>query len=105
MKIWRLHKLYRDTESGTHMNRPGLEEMLYDAGARAFDTLLVFRVDRLSRKVREIALGPKGAFENGNISTLTRQVPADRVVSAIPRRSLLPAITESSVFPHVESFP
>ena len=32
----------------------------------------------------EIALGPKGAFENGNIGTLTRQVPADRVVSAVP---------------------
>lgn len=32
----------------------------------------------------EFALGPKGAFENGNIGTLTRRVPADRVVSAIP---------------------
>ena len=37
------------------MNRPGLEEMLFDAEAHAFDTLLVFRVDRLSRKVRELA--------------------------------------------------
>jgi site-specific DNA recombinase len=53
---WRLHKIYRDTESGTHMNRPGLEEMLYDAESGTFDTLLVFRVDRLSRKVRELAL-------------------------------------------------
>ena len=53
---WRLHKVFRDTESGTHMNRPGLEEMLFDAEAQAFDTLLVFRVDRLSRKVRELAL-------------------------------------------------
>jgi hypothetical protein len=53
----------------------------------------------------DIALGPKGAFENGNVSALKRQVPADRVVSAVPRRSLLPAVTESSVFPHVESFP
>ena len=44
-----------DTESGTHMHRPGLEEMLYDAEAQAFDTLLIFRVDRLSRKVRELA--------------------------------------------------
>jgi len=52
---WSLFKVYRDTESGTHMNRPGLEEMLYDAEAQAFDTLLVFRVDRLSRKVRELA--------------------------------------------------
>ncbi len=32
----------------------------------------------------EIALGPKGAFENGNIGTLTRQVPGCQVVSAIP---------------------
>jgi hypothetical protein len=32
----------------------------------------------------EIALGPKGAFENGNVGTLTRRVPADAVVSAVP---------------------
>lgn len=32
----------------------------------------------------EIALGPKGAFEHGNVGTLTRWVPADRVVSALP---------------------
>ncbi len=32
----------------------------------------------------EIALGPHGAFENGNIGTLTRRVPASQVVSAIP---------------------
>jgi hypothetical protein len=34
----------------------------------------------------EIALGPKGAFENGNVGTLTRRVRADRVVSAVPPR-------------------
>jgi hypothetical protein len=34
----------------------------------------------------EIALGPKGAFENGNVGTLTRRVPADRVVCAVPPR-------------------
>ena len=32
----------------------------------------------------EIALGPKGTFEHGHIGTLTRRVPADRVVSAVP---------------------
>ena len=32
----------------------------------------------------EVALGPKGAFENGNIGTLTRRVPANQIVSAIP---------------------
>jgi biotin operon repressor len=32
----------------------------------------------------EIALGPKGAFEYGNIGALTRRVPTDRVVTALP---------------------
>jgi len=32
----------------------------------------------------EITLGPHGAFENGNIGTLTRRVPANQVVSAVP---------------------
>lgn len=34
----------------------------------------------------EIALGPKGAFENGNIGTLTRHVPTGQVVNALPPR-------------------
>ena len=32
----------------------------------------------------EIALGPKGAFENGNIGTLGRRAPPSRVVKAAP---------------------
>ena len=32
----------------------------------------------------EVGLGPKRAFESSNIGTLTRRVPADRVVSAVP---------------------
>ena len=32
----------------------------------------------------EVTLGPKDAFENGNIGPLTRRVPADRIVSAVP---------------------
>ena len=35
-------------------------------------------------QIVEVALGPKGAFENGNIGTLTRRVPANQVVSAVP---------------------
>ena len=32
----------------------------------------------------EITLGPKGAFEHDAIGSLTRRVPADQVVSAVP---------------------
>ena len=38
----------------------------------------------LREQTVEVALGPEGAFENGNVGVLTRQVPADRVVSAVP---------------------
>ncbi len=52
---WKLHHVYRDTESGTHLKRPGLQAMLEDAREGKIDALLVFRVDRLSRKVGELA--------------------------------------------------
>jgi len=52
---WQLHQVYRDTESGTHLRRPGLQAMRSDARDGRFDALLVFRVDRLSRKVGELA--------------------------------------------------
>lgn len=38
----------------------------------------------------EIALGPKGAFENGNVGTLPRRVPADRVINALPAQGSQP---------------
>lgn len=34
----------------------------------------------------EIALGPKGAFENGNVGAVTRRVEAEMVVNSTPRR-------------------
>ena len=38
----------------------------------------------------EVGLGPKRAFENSNIGTLTRRVHSDRVVSAVPPRRAKP---------------
>ncbi len=38
----------------------------------------------------EIALGPKGVFENGNIGVVKRRVPPDGVVNALPPRLLKP---------------
>jgi hypothetical protein len=38
----------------------------------------------------EIALGPKGAFENGNIGALMRRVPTNSVISGMPTRRAKP---------------
>ena len=51
----------------------------------------------------EISIGPKGAFENGNIGALTRRVATDRVTSAslpsrgnptLPRKPKTPRVVE-----------
>ena len=40
--------------------------------------------DTIREQTVEIALGPKGAFKNGNECGVTREVAMDRVVSALP---------------------
>ena len=53
---WSLVEVYRDSASGTTMERPELQRMVAGARERLFDLLLVFRVDRFSRRVGELAL-------------------------------------------------
>ncbi len=52
----------------------------------------------------EIALGPKGAFENGNIGILTRQVPASQVISAVPPPRGKPKLPKVPRTPSVVEF-
>ncbi len=52
---WILSKVYKDSASGTNLNRPELQQMLANARSGAFDVILVFRVDRLSRRVAELS--------------------------------------------------
>jgi len=49
----------------------------------------------------EIALGPKGAFENGNIGALTRRVFTDSVVSATPLHRGIPKPPKVAKTPRV----
>ncbi len=51
--VWAKH--YEDMCTGTILERKGLQEMLKGARNSEFDCLLVFRVDRLSRNVRQIS--------------------------------------------------
>ena len=49
----------------------------------AQDTQSNARANTYREQTVEIALGPKGAFENGNIGALTPRVSADRIVGAL----------------------
>lgn len=52
---WIVHKFYVDPgETARNMNRPSLKEMLQDAKTGKFDVVLVYKVDRLSRRVKDL---------------------------------------------------
>jgi site-specific DNA recombinase len=52
---WRIVAHHEDRQSGATLKRPGLQQALELARERRIDLLLVYRVDRLSRKVRQLA--------------------------------------------------
>jgi len=52
---WRTIAHHEDRATGTKLDRPGLQAALDLARQGRIDQLLVYRIDRLSRKVRQLA--------------------------------------------------
>ena len=53
-KEWTVYKVYIDGGySGANMDRPGLQEMFRDVEAGAFEAVLVYKLDRLSRSQKD----------------------------------------------------
>jgi site-specific DNA recombinase len=52
---WRIVRRFTDQASGAILDRPGLRQALEEAAAGVYELLLVYRVDRLSRSVRQLA--------------------------------------------------
>ena len=48
---WTLVRVYSDRDSGAKEDRPALKELMNDARRGAFDVVMVWRFDRLSRSV------------------------------------------------------
>ena len=51
---WQIVAVYSDDASGATTDRPDLQKALRAARAGLFDTLLVYRVDRFSRRLRDL---------------------------------------------------
>ena len=51
---WRLVKVRKDVASGKDSDRQGYQELLADVAHRRIDVVVVYRLDRLSRNVRDI---------------------------------------------------
>jgi len=52
---WRIVRRFTDQASGATLDRPGLRQAMQEASAGVYELLLVHRVDRLSRNVRQLA--------------------------------------------------
>jgi site-specific DNA recombinase len=54
MKRWRLHQMRKDVASGKNSERAGFQDLLTAIRNDQLDVVLVYRLDRLSRNVRDI---------------------------------------------------
>src|SRR3954454_7420033 len=52
---WQIVARFTDDASGATMNRPGLTDALDAARNGEYDLLLVYRLDRFSRRIRDLA--------------------------------------------------
>ena len=82
---WRLVATFTDDASGATLNRPGLTDALTAAGTGAFDILLVHRVDRLTRRIRDLSylveqLDKVGVAFRSATETFETATPAGRMM-------------------------
>lgn len=73
---WGIFKVYKDAgfSAGT-MNRPALELLLRDADEKRFDIILVYKIDRFSRRLKDLIMVLENLKEkNINFTSVTEQI-------------------------------
>lgn len=53
-KGWNIVHIYEDQKTGTNVNREGLQAMLRDAKLKKFDAVLVYKMDRFARSLKDL---------------------------------------------------
>jgi len=73
---WGVYKVYRDAGySAGSLNRPALELMMRDAQEKRFDIILVYKIDRFSRKLRDLIMVLEDLKEKKiNFTSVTEQI-------------------------------
>lgn len=51
---WAVHAVYEDKATGTNANRPMLKQLMNEARERKFDVLLVWKLDRFARSLKDL---------------------------------------------------
>lgn len=74
IKEWTVYDIYKDGGfSGGNIDRPALEQMITDAKKKRFDTVLVYKLDRLSRSQKDTLYLIEDVFSKNDISFLSLQ--------------------------------
>ena len=73
---WGVFNIYKDAGySAGSLKRPALELMLRDAQDKRFDIILVYKIDRFSRKLRDLILVLEDLKRGGiNFTSVTEQI-------------------------------
>lgn len=53
-KGWEIHQVYEEKITGTTANRPQLKQMLLDMAAGRFSVILVWKLDRFARSLKDL---------------------------------------------------
>lgn len=85
-----VYKIYKDTKSGKDLNRPGIELLMKDAKAGKFDLIIVTKIDRVSRSLKDFL----NFFENLeeyeiDIAAVTQEIDTSTAAGKALQRMLL----------------
>ena len=73
---WTVHKIYVDPgfSAGT-LDRPAMKELLQDADDQRFDIILVYKIDRFSRRLKDLIMVLEELkLKNINFTSVTEQI-------------------------------
>jgi site-specific DNA recombinase len=73
---WEIYRVYKDAGfSAGSLDRPSMELMLRDANESKFNIILVYKIDRFSRKLRDLILVLESLKEKDiNFTSVTEQI-------------------------------
>lgn len=75
---WAIYDNYSDGGfSGGKLERPAMQKMIQDAESGKFDTVIVYKLDRLSRNVRDTLYLVKDVFNANNVDFVSLQENID----------------------------
>lgn len=75
-RSWKVFKIYTDAGySAGNLNRPALKDLMKDIDARKLDILLVYKIDRFSRKLKDLISILEDFKSRGvNFTSVTEQI-------------------------------